>query len=83
MDLFHFTLNGHHNYTTITLMVGFWPKECVSDLYRLLLNPTKHGTLVHGSDNLCELWHRRLGHLHYGALPLLKDMVQGLSDFKV
>jgi hypothetical protein len=32
-------------------------------LYRL------HGKhvqdLVHDSDNLCELWHRRLGHLHY------------------
>jgi hypothetical protein len=24
-----------------------------------------------------------LGHLHYGALPLLKDMVVGLPDFKV
>jgi hypothetical protein len=35
------------------------------------------------NDNLCELWHKCLGHLHYGALPLLKDMVVGLLDFKV
>jgi transposase InsO family protein len=39
--------------------------------------------LVHDNDNLCELWHKRLGHLHYGALSILKDMVQGLSNFKV
>jgi hypothetical protein len=39
--------------------------------------------LVHDNDILCELWHKRLGHLHYGALPFLKDMVQGLLDFKV
>jgi hypothetical protein len=38
---------------------------------------------VHDSDKLCELWHKRFGHLHYGALPLLKDMVQGLPDFKI
>jgi hypothetical protein len=33
---------------------------------------------VHDSDKLCKLWHKRFGHLHYGALPLLKDMVQGI-----
>jgi hypothetical protein len=38
---------------------------------------------VHDNENLCELWHKRLGHLHHGALPILKDMVQGLPDFKV
>lgn len=39
--------------------------------------------LVHDSDSLCELWHKRLGHLHHGALSVLKDMVQGLLNFKV
>jgi hypothetical protein len=38
---------------------------------------------VHDNDKLCELWHKRFGHLHYGALPLLKNMVQGLLDFKI
>jgi hypothetical protein len=36
-----------------------------------------------GSDNLCELWHKRFGHLNYGSLPLLKNMVVGFLDFKV
>nr|KUM47389.1 hypothetical protein ABT39_MTgene5574 [Picea glauca]QHR89572.1 hypothetical protein Q903MT_gene3594 [Picea sitchensis] len=39
----------------------------------LLADPMKHGALVHSTDNLCQLCHRRLGHLHYGALPLLKN----------
>lgn len=54
----------------------------MSDPYRLLEIPTKHEILVHGNGNLCELWQKRLGHLHYGFLPLLKDMVQGLLDSK-
>jgi hypothetical protein len=50
-------------------------------LYRLLVDLVR--ALVHDSDNLCKLWHKRLGHLHYKALPILKDMVQGLLDFKI
>jgi hypothetical protein len=34
-------------------------------------------------DNLCDLWHRLLGHLQYGGLLLLKDIVARLLDFKV
>jgi hypothetical protein len=32
---------------------------------------------------ICASYGTRFGHLHYGALPLLKDMVQGLPDFKI
>jgi hypothetical protein len=38
---------------------------------------------VHNNDDLCELWHTQIGHLHYGALCLLKDMMVGLLDFKI
>ena len=35
------------------------------------------------SDNseshLCELWHRRMAHLHHGALRVLREIVTGLS----
>jgi hypothetical protein len=34
-----------------------------STLYRLQGNPVQ--ALGHDGDSLCELWHRRLGHLHY------------------
>jgi hypothetical protein len=49
--------------------------------YRLLVDPMR--TLVHDSDNLCKLWHKKMGHLHYGALPVLKDMEQRLSNFRI
>ena len=31
--------------------------------------------LVHDSTNFGELWHMRLAHLHYRALPSLRTMV--------
>jgi hypothetical protein len=55
----------------------------VGGLYRLKDDQVKHGALVDSSDMKCELFHRCFGHLHYGALPLIKNMVQGLSDFKI
>ena len=42
------------------------------NLYRLQGKPVQ--ALVHYSENLCELWHRRMGHLHYRALPILREM---------
>jgi len=38
---------------------------------------------VHDCLKLCELWHKRFGSLHYGTLPFLKEMVQGLLNFKI
>jgi hypothetical protein len=51
------------------------------NLYRLQGKPVQ--ALVHDSDNLCELWHRRMGHLHYRALSILREIVTGLPDFSV
>jgi hypothetical protein len=39
--------------------------------------------LVHNSDNLCELWLRRLGHLHYKEFFILRDIVTGLLAFNI
>jgi hypothetical protein len=50
-------------------------------LYRLQGKPVQD--LVHDSDNLCELWHRRLGHLHYRALSILRGIVTGLPEFSI
>ena len=35
---------------------------------------------MHKKVNLCELWHRRFGHHHYGALPKLQNSVTGMPD---
>jgi hypothetical protein len=51
------------------------------NLYRLQGHLVQ--VLMHTSESLCELWHRRIGHLHHRALPLLRQMVIGLPDFSL
>lgn len=50
-------------------------------LYRLKGHPEK--ALVHNSVSTSELWHRRLAHLHYRALPILNKMVTALPDMQI
>jgi hypothetical protein len=50
-------------------------------MYRLQGEPIR--ALVHNSDNLCELWHKKMGHLHHRALPIQREIVIGLLEFKV
>jgi hypothetical protein len=51
------------------------------NLYRLTIHPIQ--ALVHDSISLSKLWHRRLAHLHYRALPALGKMVTGLPPLRV
>jgi hypothetical protein len=51
------------------------------NLYRFKGKPVQ--ALVHGNDNPCELWRRRMGHQHYRALPILREIVTDLPDFSV
>jgi hypothetical protein len=54
------------------------------DLYRLLFQPLH--ALVASSINsgqLCELWHRRMGHLHHGALGGLREIVTGVPQISI
>jgi hypothetical protein len=50
-------------------------------LYKLLFQLAR--ALIHTTNNsdLCELWHRRMAHLHHGALRVLREMVTGVPDF--
>ena len=36
---------------------------------------------MHKVAKLCELWHQRFGHLHYGALLGLQNIVTCMLDF--
>jgi hypothetical protein len=45
-------------------------------LYRLTIRPVQ--ALVHDSISLSELWHKRLAHLHYRALPTMGKIVTDL-----
>ena len=39
--------------------------------------------LVHETTNPSELWHRRLAHINYKALPHVNKVVTGLPDMKI
>jgi hypothetical protein len=54
-------------------------------LYRLLFHPL-HALAASSSNNnseLCELWHRRMAHLHHGALRSLREIVTGMPQFNI
>ena len=38
--------------------------------------------LVHSSISTSEVWHRRLAHIHYKALPVVSKVVSGLPKLK-
>ena len=48
--------------------------------YKLLFQP--HHALSHNqsSDELCELWHRRMDHLRHPALRMLTEMTTGMPE---
>ena len=50
-------------------------------LYKLKGHPKT--TLVHETTNSSELWHRRLAHINYKALPLVSKVVTWLPYLKI
>ena len=49
-------------------------------MYKLLGQDDQ--ALEHDEINPSELWHRRYAHLHYQALPSLKQMVVGIPKLQ-
>ena len=41
------------------------------------------GINLDGEKDLNELWHRRMGHLHHGALRMLREIVIGVPVLSV
>jgi hypothetical protein len=39
--------------------------------------------LIHSIESPCELWHRRLAHINYKALPYVSKVVTCLPEFKI
>jgi transposase InsO family protein len=52
-------------------------------LYRMIFQAAGALTCSTSSRDLCEIWHRRMGHLHHGALRILRDIATGLPDFSI
>jgi hypothetical protein len=53
-------------------------------LFRLFFQPLL-GLVASGGNNkqLCELWHRRMAHLHHGALGGLREVVTGVPHISI
>ena len=49
-------------------------------MYKLKGHPEQ--ALVHDIVEPSELWHRRLAHVHYKALPLARKVVEGLLEIQ-
>jgi hypothetical protein len=52
-----------------------------NNFYRLTVRPVQ--ALLHDTISSSELWHMRLAHIHYRALPALGKMVTGLLEIHV
>ena len=52
-------------------------------LYRLVFEAIGALSCVTSSRDLCELWHQRMGHLHHGALRILREISTGIPDFNI
>ena len=50
-------------------------------VYKLKGHPEKN--LVHETTSSSELWHRKIAHINYKALPYLSKVVTGLLDLKI
>ena len=52
-------------------------------LYRLDFQPITATLMSSDSStsHLCELWHRRMAHLHHGALRVVGEIVTGIPQF--
>jgi hypothetical protein len=52
-------------------------------LYKLMVQPARELFHSTSNNNICELWNRRMVHLHHGDLRVLMDMVTGVPDFSI
>jgi hypothetical protein len=52
-----------------------------NNLYKLTIKPAQ--ALLHDIISLREIWHRRLAHIHYRALPALGKMVTDLPEIQI
>lgn len=73
----HVLIHPEGSSVTTTKMIGIKQEK----LYKFMFQ-SDHA-LAHSisSSDLCELWHRRMAHLHHGALSVVWEIVIGLPEF--
>lgn len=50
-------------------------------LYKLMFQPLRAMVAQTSRGSLCELWHKRMAHLHHEAFRMLREMVTRLPNF--
>ena len=51
-------------------------------MYSSMVNLNPKQALVHDTVEPSEIWHRRLAHVHYRALPIARQVVEGLPKIQ-
>ena len=51
--------------------------------YKLQFDTPKVFMSIINPRDLGDLWHRRMGHIHHGALKLLHEMVTGVPEVSI
>jgi hypothetical protein len=71
----------HPKGSNVTYAIVIGMRE--GNLYRLFFQPLYALMSSSSSSQLCEIWHRRMAHLHHGALRSLRQIVTGMQRFNI
>jgi hypothetical protein len=52
-------------------------------MYRMIWEASRAFVCMTNNKDLCELWHRRMGHLHHGALRIAREITTGILEFSI
>jgi hypothetical protein len=52
-------------------------------IYRMIWEASEAFVSMTSNRDLCELWHKRMGHLHHGALRIAREITTGISEFSI
>jgi hypothetical protein len=50
-------------------------------MYRMIWERSEEFVCMTRSRDLCEIWHKRMGHLHHGALSISREITIGIPEF--
>jgi hypothetical protein len=52
-------------------------------MYRMIWETSGAFVCMTSNKDLCELWHKRMGHLHHGALRIAREITIGILEFSI
>jgi hypothetical protein len=52
-------------------------------MYRMIWEASRAFVCMTSNRDLCELWQRRMGHLHHGTLRIAREITTGIPEFSI